>query len=279
MNKLIYSINYSRFDKNIYLKGGSLESDFKKYFNIVFQFDQVEMSKKQHIAKNYSTVKMTDHKTYSKAGTVQEYIRNKIMFSCWQFVMYIIAIQGNNPYKIIGYLSHGAGYYINQSEKIKVLESSGLSFKDVNIEDGNRIHWIYNKPILEDILIKFKNLTKDKYNFLPTNAEEFIKNIINKHDILLDETDAGRNFYKKYPLLECLVQRLFGEGKNSLNSIFTSNESKKDCYKEDNIHFWKQILPPNNLSVIVDWRWKINPIGAKSLPIRYAMIKKYLVHP
>ena len=81
MNKLIYSINYSRFDKNIYLKGGSLESDFKQYFSLVFRPAQVEISKKIYLAKNYYNILYggSTNSTSKKHRTI--YLKNNIPIS------------------------------------------------------------------------------------------------------------------------------------------------------------------------------------------------------
>ena len=178
----------------------------------------------------------------------REYNREKIGNSVKGFADYVIAMMGENPYKIIGYLSHGAGYYVVPMQKKRVLTKlAKLAFGNLDLSAPMPVVWIYNKPILEDILGKFKTKTGEKYANLPTNAETFIRDIIIKYSPQGDGGGDGQKYYKEHPLLECLIQRLFGEGPESNHSIFKS--SKEDCYSPSNNAFWQDILPSNNLSI------------------------------
>ena len=53
--------------------------------------------------------------------SLQEYRQERIANSVKWFIYYVIAMMGENPYKIIGYLSHGAGTYVLPMQKKRVL--------------------------------------------------------------------------------------------------------------------------------------------------------------
>jgi len=191
-----------------------------------------------------------------------QYYQEEIGNSVKGFADYVIAMMGENPYKIIGYLSHGAGYYVLPLQKKHVLTRlAKLAFGNFDLSAPVPVVWIYNKPILEDILGKFKTKTGGKYANLPTNAETFIRDIIIKYSPQGHGDGDGQKYYKEHPLLECLIQRLFGEGAESANSIFKSSE--EDCYSPSNNVFWQDILPSNNLSIKTDWQEMIGSILAE----------------
>ena len=205
----------------------------------------------------------------------REFSQDKIRNSVKGFADYVIAMMGENPYKIIGYLSHGAGYYVVPVQKKRVLTKlAHLAFGNSNLSILNNppVVWIYNKPILEDILGKFKTKIgggsgggggggAGKYAHLPTNAETFIRDIIIKYSPQGHGDGDGQKYYEEHPLLECLIQRLFGEGVESANSVFKS--SKEDCYSASSNAFWQDILPSNNLSIKTDWMETINSVLAE----------------
>jgi len=193
--------------------------------------------------------------------SLQEYRQERIANSVKAFTYYVMAMMGKNPYKIIGYLSHGAGTYVLPIQKKRILTKlAKLSFGNMDLSILNKppIYWIYNKPVLENILGKFKIKAGEKYANMPTNAETFIRDIIIKYSPQGHGGGDGQQYYKDHPLLECLIQRLFGEGPESINNIF--NSSREDCYGATNNALWQDILPSNNLSIKTDWQDSIRTL-------------------
>ena len=216
----------------------------KKYRDlyVISNFSAGSTQKMQkNLKKDYQRhVKPHSYLTLSEYDHKQKIITNSVK----SFVDYVIAIMGENPYKIVGYLSHGAGSYVVPIQKRRALTNANLAFgnRDLSIlNDPTNVFWIYNKPVLEDILGKFKRKTEGKYADMPTNAEKFIVNILVGYGPQWHPKE-GEQYYKDHPLLDCLVQRLFGEGPNS--DCFIFNSSVEDCY--NNNEFWRDILPSNN---------------------------------